>query len=97
MVGVNRYADEAAPLPERFDVPPDLAAHQRAGLVALRAERDQAAVDAALARLVEAARSDESTMPAIIDAVDSEATLGEICGALRQVFGDYRPAMAAQI
>jgi methylmalonyl-CoA mutase N-terminal domain/subunit len=78
-------------------VPPDLAAHQRAGLATLRAERDQAAVDAALAGLVEAARSDESAMPAIIEAVDAEATLGEICGALRQVFGDYRPAMAAQI
>jgi methylmalonyl-CoA mutase, N-terminal domain len=97
VVGVNRYADEAAPLPERFDVPPDLAAHQRAGLATLRAERDQAAVDAALAGLVEAARSDESAMPAILEAVDAEATLGEICGALRQVFGDYRPAMAAQI
>ena len=36
-------------------------------------------------------------MPAIIAAVDAEATLGEICGALRQVFGDYRPAVAAQI
>jgi methylmalonyl-CoA mutase N-terminal domain/subunit len=97
VVGVNRYADEAAPLPERFDVPPDLAAHQRAGLATLRAERDKAAVDAALAGLVEAARSDESAMPAILVAVDAEATLGEICGALRQVFGEYRPAMAAQI
>ena len=36
-------------------------------------------------------------MPAIIAAVDAEATLGEICGTLRQVFGDYRPAVAAQI
>ena len=36
VVGVNRYADEAAPLPERFDVPPDLAAHQREALSALR-------------------------------------------------------------
>jgi methylmalonyl-CoA mutase N-terminal domain/subunit len=97
VVGVNRYADEAAPLPERFDVPPDLAAHQREALATLRAERDQGAVDTALARVVGAARGDQSTMPAIIDAVDAEATLGEICGALRQVFGEYRPAMAAQI
>jgi methylmalonyl-CoA mutase N-terminal domain/subunit len=97
VVGVNRYADEAAPLPERFDVPPDLAAHQREALATLRTERDQGAVDTALARVVGAARGDQSTMPAIIDAVDAEATLGEICGALRQVFGEYRPAMAAQI
>jgi methylmalonyl-CoA mutase N-terminal domain/subunit len=36
-------------------------------------------------------------MPAIIAAVEAEATLGEICSALRQVFGDYRPTVAAQI
>jgi len=36
-------------------------------------------------------------MPAILDAVRAEATLGEICGALRTVFGAYRPASAAQI
>jgi methylmalonyl-CoA mutase N-terminal domain/subunit len=97
VVGVNRYADAAAPLPERFDVPANLAPEQRSRLSALRAERDQAAVDAALAGLVETAAGEENAMPVIVAAVEAEATLGEICGALRQVFGDYRPAVAAQI
>jgi len=97
VVGVNRYADEAAPLPERFDVPADVAAEQRGRLGELRAERDQRAVDATLGGLVEAAAGEENAMPAIIAAVEAEATLGEICGALRQVFGDYRPTVAAQI
>jgi methylmalonyl-CoA mutase N-terminal domain/subunit len=97
VVGVNRYADEAARLPERFDVPADVASDQRERLAALRAERDQPAVDAALTRLVAVAGGEDNAMPAIVDAVDAEASLGEICGALRQVFGDYRPAVAAQI
>jgi methylmalonyl-CoA mutase N-terminal domain/subunit len=97
VVGVNRYADAAAPLPERFDVPADLASGQRAALERLRAERDQTAVDHALGRLADTAAGEENAMPAIVAAVEVEATLGEICGALRQVFGDYRPAVAAQI
>ena len=97
VVGVNRYADDAAPLPERFDVPADVAAEQRGRLDELRAGRDQRAVDATLGGLVEAAGGEENAMPAIIAAVEAEATLGEICGALRQVFGDYRPTVAAQI
>ena len=97
VVGVNRYADEEARLPERFDVPADVASDQRERLAALRAERDQPAVDAALARLVAVAGGEDNAMPAIVAAVDAEASLGEICGALRQVFGDYRPAAAAQI
>jgi methylmalonyl-CoA mutase, N-terminal domain len=97
VVGVNRYADEAAPLPERFDVPADVASGQREALAELRAERDQGAVDAALGDLGDAAASEENALPAIVAAVEAEATLGEICGALRQVFGDYRPAVAAQI
>ena len=72
-------------------------AEQRGRLDELRAERDQRAVDATLGGLVEAAAGEENAMPAIIAAVEAEATLGEICGALRQVFGDYRPTVAAQI
>src|SRR5436190_7829866 len=55
VVGVNRYADEAAPLPERFDVPADLASGQRRSLERLRATRNREAVDTALGRLVDTA------------------------------------------
>jgi methylmalonyl-CoA mutase N-terminal domain/subunit len=97
VVGVNAYTEGPAPAPERFDVPPSLAEDQRARLDALRRERDGDAVAAALGALAEAARGDGNVMPVIVTAVAAEATLGEICGALREVFGAYRPAAAAQI
>jgi methylmalonyl-CoA mutase, N-terminal domain len=97
VVGVNAFADEPAPPPERFDVPAGLADDQRRALAELRAGRDGGAADAALAQLEAAARGAGSVMPAILDAVRADATLGEICGALRAVYGEYRPAFAAQI
>ncbi len=59
-------------------------------LGARRAERDDAAARAAVARMVEVARTDENMVPAMLDAVRAEATLGEICDALRAEWGDYR-------
>jgi methylmalonyl-CoA mutase N-terminal domain/subunit len=97
VVGVNAFVDDTAVLPERFDVPPQLAADQRRRLETLRAERDGAAVASALAALQGAAAGTENLMPAIIAAVSAEATLGEICATLRSQFGAYRPASAAQI
>ena len=83
--------------PERFDVPPHLESEQREKLTRLRERRDGAAVAARLAALEEAARGQDNLMPAILDAVRAEATLGEVCGALRTAFGEYRPAAAALI
>jgi methylmalonyl-CoA mutase, N-terminal domain len=97
VVGVNAYIDDSEPQPERFDVPPQLAGDQRRRLEALRADRDGGGVEAALAALTGRAAGDENLMPSILDAVRAEATLGEICSALRKVFGAYRPASAAQI
>ena len=97
VVGVNAFQDESAPTPERFDVPPQLEPAQRARLAELRAGRDQAAVTAVLAALAEVAAGDGDLMPPILAAVDADATLGEICGALRTVFGEYRPSSAAAI
>ena len=97
VVGVNAFVDDTAVLPERFDVPPELAADQRRRLETLRTERDGAAVASALAALEGAAAGAENLMPAIIAAVSAEATLGEICATLRSRFGAYRPASAAQI
>jgi methylmalonyl-CoA mutase, N-terminal domain len=55
-----------------------------------RKERDQSAVDSALARMVAVAGTDENLVPAMLDAARAEATLGEICDALRGVWGVYR-------
>ena len=97
VVGVNAFRDEDAPSAERFDVPVQLEPAQRELLAALRRRRDQAAVDAALAALAETAAGSRDLMPPIVAAVAVDATLGEVCGALRDVFGSFRPGSAAAI
>lgn len=52
--------------------------------------RDQKAVDAALTALKQACASEENLMPYLIDAVKTYATLGEICGVMKEIFGEYR-------
>jgi len=62
---------------------------QRAGLDRLRRERDGARVEATLAALKSAAIGRENTMPPLLDAVRAYATVGEMCDALREVWGEY--------
>ena len=59
-------------------------------LRAVKLERDNEAVASALARLEDAARGDDNLMPAILEAVKTYATLGEVSDAMRKVFGEYR-------
>jgi methylmalonyl-CoA mutase N-terminal domain/subunit len=92
VVGVNRHTEsEEAQPPLIFRPDERAAAEQLARLRAHRGRRDVAAVAAVLDRLRADARGDAELMPAILDAVRADATLGEICGALREVFGEYRP------
>jgi methylmalonyl-CoA mutase N-terminal domain/subunit len=63
---------------------------QRQVLAARRADRDEGAVRAALADMVAAARADQNTVPPMLAAARAEATLGEICGALKEIWGEYR-------
>jgi methylmalonyl-CoA mutase N-terminal domain/subunit len=89
VVGVNAYAEggERVPLSK---VNPKLAAERARTLSAFRKARDAAAAEKSLRRLEEVARSEENTVPAILEAVSAKATLGEISDALRGVFGTYR-------
>jgi methylmalonyl-CoA mutase N-terminal domain/subunit len=59
-------------------------------LGARRIERDNALVERKLAEMVDAARSGDNMIPAMLDACRAEATLGEICGALKDEWGIYR-------
>ncbi|MFB6310257.1 MAG: methylmalonyl-CoA mutase family protein, partial [Salinirussus sp.] len=61
----------------------------RERLESVRADRDDAAVEDALATLRDAAAGDDNLMPYILDAVKAYATTGEICDAMRDVFGEY--------
>jgi methylmalonyl-CoA mutase N-terminal domain/subunit len=62
---------------------------QKAELAGRRQQRDDAAARAAVARMVEVARTEQNMVPAMLDAVRAEATLGEICDALRAEWGTY--------
>jgi (2R)-ethylmalonyl-CoA mutase len=96
VVGLNKYTEtEDSPLAAGEDggiltVDPGVEAEQKAALEEWRAQRDQAAVDAALARLAEVAQSDENIMPATIEAARAGATTGEWAQTLRDTFGSYR-------
>ncbi len=92
IVGVNRYTETEEADPPLLFRPDERAMAEQAGrLAGHRARRDAAAVAAAVAAVKQAATSDQTLMPRILDAVRAEATLGEICGALRSVFGEYQP------
>ena len=94
IVGVNRFTiDEEAEV-DTEEVSQAVQESQRERLEELRAERDSGAVEARLDALEEAARGEENLLPYIIDAVKAYATTGEICDAMREVFGEYRQGAA---
>lgn len=90
VVGVNRYATEQATRIPVFKVDPAVEARIVARLPELRARRDGQRVQEALAFVENAARRRENTMEPILAAVEAYATVGEICGALRNAWGTYR-------
>jgi methylmalonyl-CoA mutase N-terminal domain/subunit len=90
VVGVNVLTGDVGDDLEILRVSHEVEVAQRALVASRRAARDQGAVDEAIARMVAAAEADENTVPAMLDAVRAEATLGEICNAFRPLFGEYR-------
>ena len=106
VVGVNQYVEEvksstgetpqgrtAGPALRPFRVDPDIEPSQVERLAKLRARRDAARVKATLQAVEEAARTDRSLLPAILDAVKAYATVGEISDVLRRVFGEYQESV----
>lgn len=91
VIGVNKFNDSKK-LAEQEVLTADLSVGERqiARLEKMKAARDNEAVKAALEKLREAAKGTENLMPYLIDAVKTYATLGEICGVLREEFGEYK-------
>jgi isobutyryl-CoA mutase large subunit len=89
VVGVNCYPGSAGQPVEILRVSHQVERDQVAELARRRAARDQAAVDGALAAMISAARSGQNMIPPMLRAAQAEATLGEICGALREEWGTY--------
>jgi methylmalonyl-CoA mutase, N-terminal domain len=91
VVGVNRFQLEEEEPYEPLQVDPAIEVSQAAKLAALRAGRDQAAVDAALDQLRAVARGTGNVLSPLKEALRLRATVGEVCDALRDVWGVYRP------
>jgi methylmalonyl-CoA mutase N-terminal domain/subunit len=93
IVGVNKYTETEEPQPPILFRPDESVMNAQAErLRRHRGERDAGAVTSSLATLrAAAADAEQPLMPAIIEAVRAEATLGEICGTLREVFGEFHP------
>jgi methylmalonyl-CoA mutase N-terminal domain/subunit len=87
VVGVNRFGSGQAELRHRHRVDPALEQEQVVRLQELRARRDDDKVKRALAAVRAAAADDENTIPALRAAIDSDATIGEVCSALKDVWG----------
>ncbi|HEX6679385.1 MAG TPA: methylmalonyl-CoA mutase family protein [Gaiellaceae bacterium] len=89
VVGVNRYELEDEPALEILRIDPALEGKQIERVRALRGRRDSAAVESELARLKQTAEAGENLMPPLIEASKAYVTLGEMCDALRDVWGTW--------
>ena len=93
VVGVNKFRTDEPVRVEILKVDPEVEEKQVQRLRALRARRDTRKVQDALSALRRAAEGDENLMPYMLEAVKAEATIGEIFGTLREIFGEYKPPL----
>jgi methylmalonyl-CoA mutase N-terminal domain/subunit len=91
IVGVNAFESSEEVSLERLRLDPAIERAQRERLQALRQRRDPQRVASLLSRLEEAARGQENLMPLLIECVEADLTLGELCGLLRRTWGEYHP------
>jgi len=92
VVGVNKFQMEEEGSSDLLYVDPQVEGQQKKKLAKLKSTRDNDIVATALEAMRNASRTDENLMPYIIGAVEAYATIGEICGVLREEFGEYKQA-----
>lgn len=90
VVGVNEYVGETPPM-HPMEVAPDVEKRRVESLKKLRAERSNAEVEKSLNRIRAAAERNDNLVPPVLEGVKVMATNGEICGVLREVFGEHLP------
>ena len=93
IVGVNRFTETSQPAVPILHLDASLEATQIERLAAMRAARSAAAVNRALDALRAGAEGTDNLLPLMRSALEAKATVGEVCGALREIFGIYRPAV----
>ena len=91
VVGVNRYVEDDVEVEDILRVDPAVEQGQVERLRAFKERRDQEAAQHALEELREACRGTENLLPRIRTALQASCSLGEVCGAMRDVFGEYQP------
>jgi methylmalonyl-CoA mutase N-terminal domain/subunit len=91
VVGVNRYVEEDAEVEEILRVDPDAERAQLERLKAFKAGRDAELAGRRLEEIRAACRGDENLLPVLSRALKDSCSLGEVCGAMRDVFGEYQP------
>jgi len=91
VVGVNAYQEEELEVPELLRVDPESEREQVDRLKEFKANRDQELAERRLEELRERARGSENLLPAIRQALKDRCSLGEVCGAMQDVFGKYAP------
>src|SRR6187455_3577028 len=89
IVGVNRFTTDEPEHVELHRLDPEIERAQRERVQALRASRDSAAVEAAVAEVRRMAETDANLLPALREGLAARATIGELCGALRELWGTY--------
>jgi methylmalonyl-CoA mutase N-terminal domain/subunit len=91
VVGINEFGVEEQLDLDQLRVDPAIEASQAARLAAIREGRDSARTAELLVYLESAASGDQNLMSLLVECVESQLTLGEICGTLRKVWGEYQP------
>ncbi|MGC2373268.1 MAG: methylmalonyl-CoA mutase family protein [Solirubrobacteraceae bacterium] len=91
VVGVNKFEEDDIEVPDLLRVDPESEREQVGRLEAFKADRDQALVEKRLEELRETARGEDNLLPAIRQALKDRCSLGEVCGAMQDVFGSYAP------
>ncbi|MFO8102232.1 MAG: methylmalonyl-CoA mutase family protein [Dehalococcoidia bacterium] len=90
VVGLNKFLSDTAPIADIIRIDAAEAAKQKDKLARVKGERDAGQVEKALARLEEVAKGTDNAIPAIVECVEAYASIGEICGVMRKVFGEQK-------
>jgi methylmalonyl-CoA mutase N-terminal domain/subunit len=91
VVGVNKFVEDTPEVQDILRVDPESERQQVERLKAFKADRDQDLVKRRLEEVREASRGTENLLPVLRHALKDRASMGEVCGAMRDVFGEYKP------
>ena len=91
VVGVNKFVEDSAEVPDILRVDPATEGLQLDRLKAFKADRDQALIERRLEEIRACARGTDNLLPVLRAALKDRCSMGEVCAAMRDVFGSYRP------